>query len=691
MMESTIMDNDKPKAEPKYEPIAKPFTKAKRKDKLEPLLQVETGVKPVLQVYVKPESQVDIKPAPKPRTKRKPLVNPEPLVNPNVNPPADPDAQPAVEPNVKPEPKRKRKPNVKVVEQNPVADPNAKSVVDTNVKIELSVDELKVAKPLLLNDEKTLNEHLQLLEYLLKVTLKSSWCDFYLWKQYGMIINNMTGGSPLGCDLWDKHSKNRPKYKPGECAAMWKTFKDEKKGYPILLQRLRYDNNKMYGELMRLSFGHTDELLLRNPKLEINIREDRKYICATDEILGHIVKDVPIFIVLHNPTGNGKTKTTQDIAMHCLTLGYKGILSIITKRAMSSTHMTSLSKLGLTSYLEGEKNMKRYICSLERVKNLDIFDKDNNVMYDILILDELTSILFHYYSGTMSSCSAMAFLTMDTLIKKAKVIISGDAMITDMALNFVRTFDGHKKLYYRNVFKNKTGAVFCVNDMNKPASEDKKLDLICVKILETYGINKSVMVMSDSRKIVNKLFVRLESQVGKENLILYTSMDCPDNLKQCNETWLNKIVLFSPKIIYGLDCTIKYNSIYAIYKGDTINSFHMIQQISRARHVQRVEAYYMRIKYTETPNISIKFETNVKHQKELMETFMTTGKIEAPKGAKAHFERMVQMNISCCEKFKDIHYHKTWLDSILGRNGSQLVISFCEEQGYTIEYKTVDV
>lgn len=45
------------------------------------------------------------------------------------------------------------------------------------------------------------------------------------WLNVGMAIHHTTGGSKEGLNLWDSWSSKGEKYRPGECAATWKTFK----------------------------------------------------------------------------------------------------------------------------------------------------------------------------------------------------------------------------------------------------------------------------------------------------------------------------------------------------------------------------------------------------------------------------------------------------------------------------------
>lgn len=56
-----------------------------------------------------------------------------------------------------------------------------------------------------------------------------------------------------------------------------------------------------------------------------------------------------------------------------------------------------------------------------------------------------------------------------------------------------------------------------------------------------------------------------------------------------NKTFKNKCVIFSPKILYGIDIQIPYDSIYAVYTGKSINSYLMLQQISRCRKCKEIK------------------------------------------------------------------------------------------------------
>ena len=57
-----------------------------------------------------------------------------------------------------------------------------------------------------------------------------------------------------------------------------------------------------------------------------------------------------------------------------------------------------------------------------------------------------------------------------------------------------------------------------------------------------------------------------------------------------------KKVIFSPKIVYGLD-SIMRRPVYTYYKEHTINPANMVQQVSRCRNITHLHYYFSKKNY----------------------------------------------------------------------------------------------
>jgi hypothetical protein len=216
-----------------------------------------------------------------------------------------------------------------------------------------------------------------------------------------------------------------------------------------------------------------------------------------------LILDGKACILLHNQTGNGKTFMTNLLVSEKIKqLGGSdaSVLSVVSRRSMVDTHITGLKDLNMTSYLKDKPNKNRYIVSLERLGKT----KKN---YDILILDEITSLLTHFYSKTMNDRRYLALCRLIKLIEYASLVVCADAIVTDMVISFL-TKIRNDIFYYRNRFKNKKNvrlnAYYIITDKTKL---DDRIITFFKETSEDVKNNKSLLYLFPQLSgLNNKLF-----------------------------------------------------------------------------------------------------------------------------------------------------------------------------------------
>jgi len=70
----------------------------------------------------------------------------------------------------------------------------------------------------------------------------------------------------------------------------------------------------------------------------------------------------------------------------------------------------------------------------------------------------------------------------------------------------------------------------------------------------------------------------------------------------CNKTCQNKCVIFSPKIIYGLDFLIKYDEAYAIYKCTSMDSLCFLQRYQEPINCKVIKMMFIERDYMNKVN-----------------------------------------------------------------------------------------
>lgn len=520
------------------------------------------------------------------------------------------------------------------------------------------------------------------------------------------------------------------------------------------------DNPEKHKLIMsnKLVMNHSDEYLLYGYRDKEFYTENSKYV--SNEAINHMNKEFYDTIILFSGTGTGKTTAIMKIINHRYTsemLKKTSILSIISRMTMITTHKKALPDLELNDYLTCKYAQNHYICSLESLSKI-------NENYEILILDETTSLLGHFYSATMDNRRADSFFRLVQLIKNCELIIMCDANITSMTLaiiydlrpdvfiyrNMFKTKDGVPMINYSKYLDNKDHKKYLLNylgtriekfntdeiknkimaielDMKDieavkqnikslfkskidkeeidevfesiPMSvkhgylpEDDLLEFIAMRIVENWKVNKSGLIVSDSKTVCLKLYNILKNYIDSKDIFLFTSdIGTLNELNNFNENYKDKVVIASPRIVFGFDILIHYDFIFAIYKSLSINSLAMIQQIGRARICKGVEMIFLNDGFC---NFHVSFETHKMMENRKVQNFVNDMSEKNRKKFGAEKELCIRWgndNIKMDKKrpFTLLHYFKSWFDVLFGGRKSQAVTTLSTEMGFVVTDKNV--
>ena len=228
-------------------------------------------------------------------------------------------------------------------------------------------------------------------------------------------------------------------------------------------------------------------------------------------------------------------------------------------------------------------NQHNLIISLEQLYKL----RD---LYDIVIIDEFTSFIGRFNSHTNKENRIKNLNKLFNLCANSNHIILCDAILRDDSYYFSKIlFNKRNSLYFMNTFKkcqDKTITIY-------QAKNNENITNIFIDSFIEDKINsrESIIICSDSAKKATNIYEYIKSKdVPNEYVLLITKYYYKQKaIVNCNDTFKNKCVIFSPKILYGIDIQIPYESIYAIYTGKSINSYLMLQQISRCKKCKEIK------------------------------------------------------------------------------------------------------
>jgi len=366
--------------------------------------------------------------------------------------------------------------------------------------------------------------------------------------------------------------------------------------------------------------------------------------------------------------------------------------------------ISSLISLGDKIYIDlNEYNIKNYN---------NLFKKDYNKYnsliisleqlyliinyYDVIIIDEITSFINRFLSKTNNNLT-MNYNKLLNLCKNSNHIILSDALFReDTFLLTTKLFNLNNKpsIFYYNNYKKCNNKIINNYFYNKNYSDnDNILNFITKQNIKDKIINKkSNLICCDSvknAKFINDYFKDIyKNDDNYFNLITKDIYD-KDFVNNCNETFNNKTIIYSPKITYGIDIQINYDKIFGIYKGKSINSYLILQQFSRSRKCNNINLLTL---FNDDNNKKIYsfdmfkyfYLKNIKRNKgELIFNLLNNNELIN------QMDELLNMNEDLINKHKDIIdflnivlYNK-YFDYITYNNKLQCLKLLSEYQGYT--------
>lgn len=406
--------------------------------------------------------------------------------------------------------------------------------------------------------------------------------------------------------------------------------------------------------------------------------------------------DKQLCLLIQSPTGTGKTTTLNTINDYVID-NWKNytFISIVTRRSMVACQITAFvtDKIVFNSYLDDEiTSLDFFISSLEYLIKI-------NDSYDVIILDEVNSLVNYFYSDTLKNKRADCIAKLIKLINKAKIIVCCDANITDLVFS---CFNQTKIdfIFYKNEYLNKQDIPLDIY-YSTNYNETNNLYTYCDKfIVESVKAKKSVLILTDS-KFVTELLKNYLYSVNKDRdyfRIFNKDEGTLKDLIDINKICVNRCIIANSKILYGIDIQEKYNEMHAVYRCSTgygIDSFCMIQQISRARQTQKVNMLILDPRAKHYFNVYTSYEEN----KEIQTQYINGYSVFHDELCKKHsvvnefgcttLDSTGKKTFSINSIMTEIHFIKSWYDTLFNNNKIDIV-KIIAEKSYGYKIKCID-
>lgn len=264
------------------------------------------------------------------------------------------------------------------------------------------------------------------------------------------------------------------------------------------------------------------------------------------------------------------------------------ILWISTRQTYSFNVMERIKKYGFINYLDDKKDFMYNNKIIVQLESLHLLEKMNNIkMYDLIILDEIESILYQFNSSTIYEYNENTFNLLFLLCKSEQTkIIMMDGDLNKRCLEYAKDIS---KEY--DIFENK----YTHKEINLNLTDNK--DYFLNQIINSLDKKRKVCIISLTTKLMTQLEkILIDKKINYLVHASYTDDKLKKELANVNELWIKyDVVLFSPTISVGVDFTKEYfDDIYAIIKPNVASPRIFKQMLGRIRNMKNKEilTYY---------------------------------------------------------------------------------------------------
>lgn len=424
--------------------------------------------------------------------------------------------------------------------------------------------------------------------------------DFKTWSRMAFYMKNLN--YPLS--LFLHYSAKFPKkYDEAEAKRQWQSVKYKKLNEGVLHVKAKNKNPIAYKETgLKFQYYKTDTLPDNIEFTSVNkeylIKQDNINLtpkgCSISQKLKEFESDHAIkSFNIKSPYNTGKT---QLLKRYISTYNPQKVLWLSYRKTLSNDIYGNFQELKFKNYMDGKSyDADRLILQLESLPKLkgyfqDEEDEQDIPFYDLVVIDEIESVLNQFNSNTIDKHSRTTFNFLQAIIKHSNKLITLDGDLSNRGFKFISSFEGSSINIINTTLKES-------KDINIIFDEAKFYNQIKADVLN----NIKIVVACQSSKKAEELFEYIKSLDEDEIILdgcennkigLYvgaTSDKKKQKLIDVKTEWSNlNILIYSPTIEAGVSYDVlgHFQKLYGIV-GDNCNSQRaFIQQLSRVRKFQ---------------------------------------------------------------------------------------------------------
>jgi len=380
-------------------------------------------------------------------------------------------------------------------------------------------------------------------------------------------------------EIWDKWSRKSKKYNEKKNKEIWEHLKYDE-GYNNdflyliwLVKFYNKDINIKNIERIYNDYTPTDEEYLKTAKT-IN----KEYLNIED------IDNTKKINLCQSSTGTGKTtnainyiKTEQEKNPNIK------ILSITHLKTIADDHYKRFNEekikidhyKNINSPFYDNNDYSGLVIVINSVVKLQNIDFKNYIIY----LDEISALFDTLLNSPTIKRRKEVLTTFINILNECYLIIGTDGIINNISYSFMSQALPEEKInFVINTYQ---------NFKDKPAYFIEDYKYIENKIIDDLKNNKRFICCFNTKRHTDRIeaLILKENPEYKEQILKYTSTH-GEEIKDIKEEWENKIILYSPSIVQGIDYNPKdaQNIFCFIFGENTINPIQSSQQIARNRN-----------------------------------------------------------------------------------------------------------
>ena len=513
--------------------------------------------------------------------------------------------------------------------------------------------------------------------------LESHFENFSDWSRMCWIMKSLN----YPFSIFDEYSRKYPnKYNFTEVYNFWNKCKTNLKMTEGILHSLARQTNPSEYEKLNISNNYkpdvipvetiemTEEQIKKNDGYLIhkdNINLDFKDCLISNKLNEFFNSDIKSFNI-KSPYDTGKTQLLTKIMKK---YKQKRVLFLSYRKTLTSDLMSSFSELGFKDYRDAICNeTNKLIIQLESINKIKpsflFLDEEFEIpKYDLVIIDEVESILQQFNSETFQGESKNAFEFIDAIISNSNKLITLDGDLSFRGFNYIKYFGNSINII--NPIKKNNKIFYLIDNKNT----------FYGNIEASLNDNKKIVIVSQSSKKCKNLFVFIQQKYPDLKVALYTGISSDkdkNELSNVLENWVKlDVLIYSPTIESGVNFDINhFDKIFGVVSSGCNSQRAFCQMLSRVRKVKdkNITLWCSQLEYRQVYKKSIYTFDEVKESLLTLDIIKINETIEGSKMVK----RLTHYDINFCyNKIEDLMKHKYYylgyLDYLLTNKGHQVI------------------